>query len=432
MKDFEDSENIFIKEYERTNKTSYFYKKYTFDSMKKISQSYDEKIPTNIFISKNTPIYIPINMENDCNYNTNYNYEKRGILKVAEKRNNEIKNEKQTYIILNNYFNQENLIMLQDPSFYESLQNLSELTFYIGAYQNINRYIKDSNGNIIKTLTLVEETIPIKEIPVKFRLSRIDKNGFLNQEKTIRLIEIKQLKEGEKYKIQGTIGLTLTDLGANLFEDDNFYPEELDYQNLNLYQNFFDGQSIFTLVNEKDEEQTDLILTRKLTLSGNIDNKSFNSTIVNFIDYQNNTNDNLQKLINGQEAEIQFETTETYANFLDGIQNIYLQLNLLVGLFNEGKDVTLNLPFLQTNFSSPTVSYRKNAIIINGGAGQKVRTVYNENGKEAGKYFLEINALNATDRILFRFPGNTNAEIYYSKDENNVGKIHLSGFIIDP
>lgn len=79
----------------------------------------------------------------------------------------------------------------------------------------------------------------------------------------------------------------------------------------------------------------------------------------------------------------------------------------------------------------PTLGVRENAIIINGRTGQTVSSAYNEKEEKIGKYFLEINALNDTDRIIFRFPDNTSAEIYYSKDENNVGKIHLKGFVID-
>ena len=45
-----------------------------------------------------------------------------------------------------------------------------------------------------------------------------------------------------------------------------------------------------------------------------------------------------------------------------------------------------------------------------------------------GVYFVEINALNDADRIIFNFP-NTSAEIYYNTEDN---KVHLSGFIIDP
>lgn len=76
----------------------------------------------------------------------------------------------------------------------------------------------------------------------------------------------------------------------------------------------------------------------------------------------------------------------------------------------------------------PTLGVRKNAIIINGWTGQTVSSAYNEKEEKIGKYFLEINALNATDRIIFRFPDDISAEIYYNAKDK---KVHLKGFAID-
>lgn len=74
--------------------------------------------------------------------------------------------------------------------------------------------------------------------------------------------------------------------------------------------------------------------------------------------------------------------------------------------------------------NNPTWSLRKNGVIINGKPGQKI-TPISETDETAGKYFVEINALDVKDRIIINFPGNVSAEIY-CKDN----KICLSDNIV--
>lgn len=82
--------------------------------------------------------------------------------------------------------------------------------------------------------------------------------------------------------------------------------------------------------------------------------------------------------------------------------------------------------------NKPTWSLRKNGVIINGKPGQQITPV-SESDKTAGKYFIEINALEQDDRIIVNFPIEGSAttvsgEIYYNSEKN---KIILKGFELE-
>lgn len=88
--------------------------------------------------------------------------------------------------------------------------------------------------------------------------------------------------------------------------------------------------------------------------------------------------------------------------------------------------ITERVPFSIRSVGSGET--KRGGIKINGYQGQPLQKVDNNSGENGGVYFVEINALNDADKIIFNFP-NTNAEIYYNTKDK---KIHLSGFIIDP
>lgn len=82
--------------------------------------------------------------------------------------------------------------------------------------------------------------------------------------------------------------------------------------------------------------------------------------------------------------------------------------------------------------NKPTWSLRKNGVIINGKPGQQITPV-SESDETAGKYFIEINALEQNDRIIVNFPIEGSAttvsgEIYYNSEKN---KIILKGFELE-
>lgn len=90
----------------------------------------------------------------------------------------------------------------------------------------------------------------------------------------------------------------------------------------------------------------------------------------------------------------------------------------------EGKKIqiiTERVPFSIRSVGSGET--KRGGIKINGYQG---RPLYKTNNGD-GVYFVEINALNDADRIIFNFP-NTSAEIYYNTEDK---KIHLKGFAID-
>lgn len=74
--------------------------------------------------------------------------------------------------------------------------------------------------------------------------------------------------------------------------------------------------------------------------------------------------------------------------------------------------------------NNPTWSLRKNGLIINGKPGQQITPVL-DTDETAGKYFIEINALDVKDRIIINFPRGISAEIYCKDD-----KICLSDNIV--
>ena len=87
--------------------------------------------------------------------------------------------------------------------------------------------------------------------------------------------------------------------------------------------------------------------------------------------------------------------------------------------------ITERVPFsIRSTGSGET---KRGGIKINGYQGQPLQKVDNNSNENGGVYFIEINALNDADKIIFNFP-NTSAEIYYNTEDK---KIHLKGFAID-
>lgn len=71
--------------------------------------------------------------------------------------------------------------------------------------------------------------------------------------------------------------------------------------------------------------------------------------------------------------------------------------------------------------NNPTLSIRKNGVIINGKPGQELTEVLDDNKNPIGKYYIEINALDNNDRFILKYPnGNCQFEIF-----NNEG-IYIS------
>lgn len=112
---------------------------------------------------------------------------------------------------------------------------------------------------------------------------------------------------------------------------------------------------------------------------------------------------------------------------------IIAKISQIEGIYNysySGSNLDQTTTFILTSdqidnvTNNPTWSLRKNGLIINGKPGQQITPV-SESDDTAGKYFIEINALDAKDRIIINFPGDISAEIY-CKDN----KICLSDKIV--
>ena len=112
---------------------------------------------------------------------------------------------------------------------------------------------------------------------------------------------------------------------------------------------------------------------------------------------------------------------------------IIAKISQIEGIYNysySGSNLDQTTTFILTSdqidnvTNNPTWSLRKNGLIINGKPGQQITPV-SESDDIAGKYFIEINALDAKDRIIINFPGDISAEIY-CKDN----KICLSDNIV--
>ena len=117
-------------------------------------------------------------------------------------------------------------------------------------------------------------------------------------------------------------------------------------------------------------------------------------------------------------------------------QNIDIStINMVSGTYNYSFDgsnanQTVNLQdtqgntniSIENNSNNPTLSIRKNGLIINGKPGQELTEILDENNTSIGKYYIEINALDNNDRFILKYPnGDCQFEIF-----NNEGKIRIS------
>ena len=97
---------------------------------------------------------------------------------------------------------------------------------------------------------------------------------------------------------------------------------------------------------------------------------------------------------------------------------------------NEYQYIAFSIENITFNFEpNPSFGFRKEGIIINGEPEQPLKKIGEE--REDGIYFVEINAILDTDRIIINFPSGASGEIYFDPTRGDTGKVILKGFELE-
>lgn len=152
---------------------------------------------------------------------------------------------------------------------------------------------------------------------------------------------------------------------------------------------------------------------------------------ITFVLNQNNNNQNITKTIEIKDLEdvknyftqnkmIEIELSQDNIN-----ENVLKSINSVSFKFQYGNDLFISTSNLEVTIlgNNPTISPRKNGLIINGQPNQQL----------GEKDFIEINALDLNKGIVINYKDNTGITIASGRIKYNSidNKIHLSGFVVD-
>ena len=227
-----------------------------------------------------------------------------------------------------------------------------------------------------------------------------------NEEKiattTLRLGRTASIKVSKCFISGGFLTYQLSDWGGDKTTNTNG-------NNFILFKSSFDrtGNEKLTL-KFKIKGIDDLItITKEIT-----DKHHFFENVDHSINLDNLFNG---KTINGKPVDTSkiIEVSGTYNYSLSGKNE-----SQTVALLDRNGNSIISI---DNNSNNPTLSIRKNGVIINGKPEQELTEVLDDNNNPIGKYYIEINALDNNDRFILKYPnGDCQFEIF-----NNEG-IYIS------
>ena len=255
----------------------------------------------------------------------------------------------------------------------------------------------------LASLEVQETTVPYTKDIILDIHCKIKNN---NEEKiattTLRLGRTASIKVSKCFISGSFLTYQLSDWGGDKTTNTNG-------NNFILFKSSFDrtGNEKLTLKFKIKDVDNPIIITKEIA-----DKHNFFENIDHSINLDNLFNG---KTINGKPVDISkiIEVSGTY--------------NYSLSEKNESQTVALldrngnSIISIDNNSNNPTLSIRKNGVIINGKPEQELTEVLDDNNNPIGKYYIEINALNNTDRFILKYPnGDCQFEIF-----NNEG-IYIS------
>lgn len=291
------------------------------------------------------------------------------------------------------------LLIQQGQSFKEPKKNIHKTALSTLSWDEIEKYLS-RGGNFTENLILkIGYTTQVSND----NNTNIDINDltFFPYSLTFRVGRTKPIIVSKCFISGNTLTYQLSDWGGDKTTNTNgnsFVPFKSSF--------YRTGQEELTLEFFKYDGKTKTskgTITKKMT-----DRNYFLENVEHSIDLSN-----LLKDQNIDISEINM-VSGTYNYSFDGNNDTQI-----VNLQDTNKKTDISI---ENNSNNPTLSIRKNGLIINGKPGQELTEVLDENNKSIGKYFIEISALDNTDRFILKYPnGNCQFEIF-----NNEGKICIS------
>ena len=250
----------------------------------------------------------------------------------------------------------------------------------------------------LASLEVQETTVPYTKDIILDIHCKIKNN---NEEKiattTLRLGRTASIKVSKCFISGGFLTYQLSDWGGDKTTNTNG-------NNFILFKSSFDrtGNEKLTL-KFKIKGVTDLItITKEIT-----DKHHFFENVDHSINLDNLFNG---KTINGKPIDTSkiIEVSGTYNYSLSGGNE-----SQTVALLDRNGNSIISI---DNNSNNPTLSIRKNGVIINGKPEQELTEVLDDNNNPIGKYYIEINALNNNDRFILKYPnGDCQFEIFNNK-----------------
>lgn len=255
----------------------------------------------------------------------------------------------------------------------------------------------------LASLGVQETTVPYTKDIILDIHCKIKNN---NEEKiattTLRLGRTASIKVSKCFISSGFLTYQLSDWGGDKTTNTNG-------NNFILFKSSFDrtGNEKLTLKFKIKGVTDHITITKEIT-----DKHHFFENVDHSINLDNLFNG---KTINGKPVDTSkiIEVSGTYNYSLSGGNK-----SQTVALLDRNGNSIISI---DNNSNNPTLSIRKNGVIINGKPEQELTEVLDDNNNPIGKYYIEINALDNNDRFILKYPnGDCQFEIF-----NNEG-IYIS------
>lgn len=324
----------------------------------------------------------------------------------------EIGDKSNTTNILN--YNENLVIKINEEKIYvpDEQKLLSELEkefiFYKDESKINCQYSKENKECSIPYSTLAslgvqETTVPYtKDIILDIHCKIKNNNEEKIAKTTLRLGRTASIKVSKCFISGGFLTYQLSDWGGDKTTNTNG-------NNFILFKSSFDrtGNEKLTLKFKIEDVVDPIIITKEIA-----DKRHFFENVDHSINLDNLFNG---KTINGKPVDTSkiIEVSGTYNYSLSGENE-----SQTVALLDRNGNSIISI---DNNSNNPTLSIRKNGVIINGKPEQELTEVLDDNNNPIGKYYIEINALDNNDRFILKYPnGDCQFEIF-----NNEG-IYIS------
>lgn len=324
----------------------------------------------------------------------------------------EIGDKSNTTNILN--YNENLVIKINEEKIYvpDEQKLLSELEkefiFYKDESKINCQYSKENKEcsipySTLASLEVQETTVPYtKDIILDIRCKIKNNNEEKIATSTLRLGRTASIKVSKCFISGGFLTYQLSDWGGDKTTNTNG-------NNFILSKSSFyrTGNEKLTLKFKIEDVTDPITITKEIT-----DKRHFFENVDQSINLNNLFNGNT---VDGKPVDISkiIEVSGTYNYSLSGKNE-----SQTVALLDRNGDLIISI---DNNSNNPTLSIRKNGVIINGKPEQELTEVLDENKNPIGKYYIEINALDNNDRFILKYPnGDCQFEIF-----NNEG-IYIS------